>query len=635
MSIRVVVIAVLVALAAPASAPADHDEVPVPRDAAVVAGPLPSGATLVAFGHRGEVCIAIRTPDQPVQPNCTAVPRRAGEATEVYGFGDEASAHGGLVFRDVAQVDLRFADRPSPRALPRDRGVLLTTVAGEAYRGPGAGRVRFYLGEGPRTPPWMRRFLDAAGRTLAADERGFERPVIGRPAALARGRGGIRLRAVRRPRLAATPLDRGRLVEETCVEVVSGRDTGGGVCASPDNPLTGDLHVSPSTRCDRLAAPVVTSRRVRRVEAVLGDGRRARVALVDVAGDVLPGARAGALVVNGSVAVRRLEAFGAGGRRLTTSELRQAPPEPCAKDSYSGNSFVAFGIEVPEPKGPLGLRVRDEGARLCLSLGDFASDRIDCSVPPVDPFASYLLVRAGGGRTLIAGVLPPEVASVELTIDGVPRRVETTGDLPGYGGQYRDVSRFLLLELPGEPTLGPVRFLDAGGAQLERRPLLEAGPPRARGSRALAIAGLRLTVTDHPGIRGAYEPFTCVRRAGRPVEECTAATTYFASIAAFCSPRRLLVFGEAQPGTRSVTLRTGSGTRTARLRRVGGRLFYAGVLGPRESLRGIVVHGRATRVATVRLPPVARQCGYDANGFFDLRGRDTDLGESTPEIVSG
>ena len=631
------IVTAMVALAAPAPASAEHDGIPVPKDAPVVAGPLSNGTTLVAFGHRGSACIAVRTPGEPeqAQANCTKVPARTAETAEAYGFGDEISAHGGLVFGDVAQVDLRFAERPAPGGLPRDRGVLVSTVAGEAYRGPGAGRIRFYLAEGPRTPPWLRRLLDAGGRTLAAQERGFERPVLGRPATLAQGRGGIRLRAVRRPRLGATPLDRGRLVEETCLEVVAGGRPGGSVCWSPDLPFSDDLEVSPATRCDRLDAPVVTSRRVRRVEAVLGDGRRARVALADVADDVLPGTRAGALVVNGSVAIRRVEAFGADGRRLKSLELRQAPPEPCTEGMSSGSSFVAFGGELPEPRGSLGLRIRDEGARLCLSLGEFTDDRTDCQVPPVDPDLSSLLVRRAEGRTLIAGVLAPEIASVELTIDGAPRRVETTGDVPGYGGQYRDASRFVLLELPGRPKLGAIRFLDAAGRELVRRPLVELEEPRPRGSRTLRIAGLRLRATSYAGVTGLYESFVCVRRAGGPLKDCTALSSHFATVTAFCSPRRVLVVGEAPRGTRRVTLRTASGTRTAPLMRIGGRVLYLGALRPREALRGILIRGRATRTARLRLPPAAQQCGYDTHGFMELRGSERDVGQGTQEAIPG
>jgi hypothetical protein len=50
----------LLGLLAPAAANAQDDGPVAPADAAVVAGPLASGATLVAFDRNGELCVALR-----------------------------------------------------------------------------------------------------------------------------------------------------------------------------------------------------------------------------------------------------------------------------------------------------------------------------------------------------------------------------------------------------------------------------------------------------------------------------------------------------------------------------------------------------------------------------------------------
>lgn len=611
-------------LAAPATASADHDGVPVPPGAPVVAGPTPAGATLVAFGHRGEVCIALRTAGGESSAECTVPPSRPSQAANDYGFLEDSGpaglgAHGGVVHGDVKRVELRFAVRRG--RVPRDSGQVVATTPGDAYRGPGAGRVRFYLAEGPADTPWLTRYADEAGSTLAADG-GFDAPVLGTPVTIARARGGVSLRAVRRPQLAATPLDRGRLVEQTCVEIQVPREQGGGVCSTADRPFEGDLDLDVRSPCERLYAPVVVSRRVRRVEAVLGDGRRQPIRLFDVRGPRRPQVRAGALVVRGAVALRRVEAFGADGRVVERRDVRRAPPAPCGDDGSSVSGFLYYTEgSTREPRGPLAFRVRDDGARICAALGDLDPAGSDCGLPPVQPELSNVGVRRADGRTLVAGVLPPDVAFVEVIVDGAARRLETVPDVPGYGGQYAGASRFLVLELPGAPRLGAVRFLDAGGVELSRAPALDFEEPRPRATRIVAVAGLRLRVSDFAGQPGLLDPFACVGPAARPADECQALSPQFVAVEALCSPRRLLIVGQAPAGTRSVTVRTTSGVGPARLLRIGGSRVAVAVLPPFARPVGITFRGRSVRNAPIALPPAARQCGYDATAVFSDRRR--------------
>lgn len=615
----------LLGLALPAMATAQDPAVRVPDDAPVVAGPTASGATLVAFGRGTEVCLAIVTPgdDESRQIRCDAPPRRATDSSEVYGAGDdddELAAHGGVVPAEVARVEVRFAV-PGHDRVRRDSGVAAETVAGDAYRGPGAGRLRFYLVDGRPDSPWLHRYLDAAGTTIGASEIPFDTPVRGRPLTLARGSGGGRLRAVRRLRLAATPLDRGRLIEETCFEI-PGRSSSGGVCTSPDRPLTQAMSTAPNTACDRISLPVVTTARVRRVEARLGDGRLARVPLVDVPARFARGLRAGALVVSGPVAVRSLSGFDAAGRRVALKRLALAPPQPCGPSGESSSSFFVYTVDDPGPwKGPLEVRARDDGARLCFTLGELRRDGFDCAVPPLEPSSAYVLLRREGGRALAAAVLPPEVATVELEVDGVKRRVATTGDVPGYGGQYRDAVRFLNVELPRTARLGTFRLLDAQGQPLDRGRPIEAPEIVAGATRSVRVAGVLLRLTEVRYSDPDLPRYVCALLPGETFEDdCGVAFDDALTVVASCAPRRLVVFGLAPRGTRRVTAVTGGGRLDARLVRVGDQTVWVAVLSPRAALRRVVTSGRATRVADIRLPAAARQCGYNDLESLELPG---------------
>ena len=604
--------------AAPAPAAADHDDVRVPANAPVVAGPTASGATLVAFARGSDVCIAVQTPREERAATCGEPPRRASHSLSDTAFDSArgVAAHGGLVPADVASVELRVAERTRATNLPRDRGLSVPTATSDAWRGPGS--VRFYLADGPAYPPWLYRYRDAEGRTLGARSiDGPDAPVVGQPVTLASGRAGARtwrLRAVRRPRLAATPLDRGRLIEDVCVDVSAGRARPfGGACASVDEPLTEPLRVHPDSECELASLAMLARRDVRRIEAVLGDGRRASVPLTAMPAGAAMAPQAGGLVVTGAVAIRRVEAFDGRGRVLERYDLRLAPSQPCRRDAFFswGATFIAFAVPAGLETGPLAVRARDEGARLCFSAADFDPHGLDCARPPLAPEDVTLLRRTAGARSLLHAVLPGEVAAVEVPVDGVPRRVETTGDVPGYGGQYRDIVRFLALELPASARVGTARLLDASGGGLGKAELFVPLRPRVVASRRLTVGGLPLVFDDVQPGRGGRRRYGCVRLAGEPADSCRTAATEIVSVLATCTPRRIVVFGEPRRARR-IVVRTDRGRVTARIVRVGSRRIYVAVLPPGARPARLVATGRAVRGAELALPPAARQCGYDS-----------------------
>jgi hypothetical protein len=450
-AIAVLAAALLAAGGSPAAA-----QVAVPRDAPVVAGPTPSGATLVAFERRGELCIAVRDRNaRDDEPTCGRVPRRASDTLTVTGFTRDQALHGGATSGDVATAQLHFARRGRPLPV-----VDAPTEAGARFGGPGAGRLRFFLAQGPATTPWLARYLAADGRTLAATGSRFDSPSSRPAVTLATGSAGRRLRVTSRQALAATPLDRGRLVEEHCLEL---QGSGGrGPCATVDEPLVGDLDLDADRPCGRTSLTVATSARVTRVDAVLGDGRRAAVPLSALPAGLPLGTRGGALIVDGPTAIRRLEGFDAAGGRVATEVLALPPAQPCGLGLSGRFDVFGFPFDTAQ-RGPLALQVRDDGARLCLSLGTPDPRGADCAVPPVDTFGTSFRVRRAGGRALVATVLPEEVAAVDLEVDGRVRRIATTPDVPGYGGQYSGAVRFFVAEFPARTALGSARLLDAEG----------------------------------------------------------------------------------------------------------------------------------------------------------------------------
>jgi hypothetical protein len=353
-----------------------------------------------------------------------------------------------------------------------------------------------------------------------------------------------------------------------------------------------------------------------------------RVPLVDVPAHLTDGARAGALIVDGAVAIRRLEAFDATGRRVRRSPLRSAPAAPCRRGEwgewgFSGGTSIAFlpGLDL-EYEGPAVVRARDAGARICLSLGDFAPLRRDCRLPPGTGFGTAIIAgRRTPRRTLLGGVLPVDDATVEIEVDGARRRFATTGDLPGYGGRYRDAVRFLAVELPGAPRVGWARYLDAGDREIVSLPVFFAERPRVTGSRAVRLGGLdlRLAGYETSSLLLLSGDTVCIAVAGRSTGQCRGTSDLGITAEATCAPRRrLIVAGGVAAGARRVDVLTDAGIRRARILRVNGRRLFVAVLPADQALRRVTIRGRGVRVAELRLPPAGRQCGYDATAAAGL-----------------
>lgn len=590
----VLLTAAALALLAPSAAGA---AVRVPANAKVVAGPTPSGARLLAFERGDEVCLVVRPADRGVDdPECSPVPDRPSRALRVYRYADDDhAAHGGAVPAAVAHVQLRFA-------LPSGRLEVDPDEAIEAdASAPSVAGLRYYLTDGPSYSPWLIRLLDGNGTTLFARDESFEGPIVEPPALIARGSRATRLYAVTRLKLAATPLDRGRLIRETCLTLFNGDDETGGGCVSADTPVPDPVEAFPAQQCGVTNLPVLAADGIARVVAVLGDGRRAAVPLVTLSGSLTAlGARAGALTIRGASAVRRLEAFGPDGRLAHVVEVGLAPAKPCR--GGLGSSFALYADDFGHDlDGPLRASARDEGATLCFSLADFDPRRRDCALPPDEPRFAFLQVRRVGDRALVGGVLPEEVAAVELSVDGLVRRLPTTDDLPGYGGQYRGLVRFFAVELPASSQIDAARLLSASGRILNGRAVFDEREQRTLRSRRIVMNGRAVRIDRLSRDRDPATPDVCVRMS----DGCQPLFPTFVKVDVPCAPRARIVVAGAAPGR--VRIATDRGPVTPRMLVVAGRRIFVAVL-PRHAALRTIVAGRMRQ--PLELPAATRQCGY-------------------------
>ncbi len=573
----------LLVLLAPCAAHAQLNGPVPPADAPVVAGPLPDGTALVAFDRGNELCVGIPRKHSSCGPPPTANRPRLELGEHVFGA---ATA-------EVASVEVLAAG--APQTVPAGAG---------AYQGRVAGRVHFFLAAAKgRFPPYRLRMLDAQGKTVFATDFG-EAPAVTPPAAVGGGRvSGSSWRAVafQRTTLAPTPLDRGRTERITCVRVDSGdarEGDGDDGCSQAGRDPAG-MSFSTGARC-ALPARVVTGLAgpaVTRIDALLGDGARRRVALRALPASFGDPRHAFAVVVGPEVAVRSLLVRGG---RVRALPLAAAPVEAeCNPGSNFTVAFGVFGFTIPPPRTGAGpLLARDEGDDLCVGLGTIVA--ADCQLPPADAFRDRIERRRAGTQTAILAVVTPDVSALRLHVDhGAPLTVPTS-DLPGYTGRYAGLVKAATATVPGDRRLYSTDLLAADGHLLGSLPGPDQ-PPLAHTPRVIA----RL-----PGGVTVAASTECVQvRSGPPTRD-RAACAFTDVVASFvsvpCAARRTVVVTRVRRPATGLTAVTTTGTVRGRRH---GSLALA-ILPPRAALREI----RLTGAARIRfpLPPAARQCGYTA-----------------------
>jgi hypothetical protein len=506
--------------------------------------------------------------------------------------------------------------------LASGRRLTAETTTGERYEGRWSGALRFFLLEARwarADHPLYVRLLAADGALLGvagAEGYGADRRSGGR--LVARGRvGPVRwaLRAFTQLAHAPLPGDEERVVRKRCVGfvVLDSGQRGGPTCDDPDYAQVPPIDVSRT--CKPLGVQVYGMLRPgRRVEAVLGDGRHLRPRTFP-----LPRSfgrmRAFVLALPPDVALRSLATVGAGGREVLIDRI--GPGVADCPNASSGWIF-GFGLEMPRfGPGPPVLQLRDHGELLCATLGLPHPQNLDCGRPPLEAEDSWLFSRVTPEGTTVAGVVPPDVASVEVTFAGAGTQVVPTGAPAPYAGRYRDLIRTFSLAIPGEHPPRTVTLEGPDGKRLASRPVFGGPEPerppelvlRARGGWRLYASTLRDATTARR--------FGCLQLTrGEPRDDalgCGGLGSHRALVS--CRPWGVLVYGLVDAAVRGVELRSTAGTTRARIVSLRGlgidRRAFLAELPASAGLRALVVRGKRTRTLRKRLPPASRQCGYD------------------------
>lgn len=495
----------------PAVVPVGASAIDVPADAPVVAT-SPSGAAVVAWADaRNQLCTVIQLAG-------------AGRPTRVDDDGGGAAGHANGTCGEMPIPALFDAERLGTTVISQDRQMTW------GYTGTGTATVELrrreaVFGLGPSTPSPLPgegadlRFFaiehpvmvggsiadpdaavrpdqivlrDAFGVVRHADDLIEPRTVYG--PVLQRGRRGRvtwkLTQEVTHP-LAPTPLEPERRATRRCLEF---RTVDGTRRAEGD---TGLCDGDPDGRAYLLQAggdcllggrlEVLVREPARRVEAILGDGRRRAVPLVSLS----PGTRVGTLILGPGVAVRRTVALSAAGRVLATQQMG-LPPQP-RHGCLTSIGFLA-SVYMPPPAPPAGagshaLHVTDRGERICVAAGRAPHVPEECALPPVDPHRTWLTVERTSTGRLIYGVVPAEIATVRVTREGGGTQTIASAPIVGYAGRYAAALRQVFVELRGGSPVAEVAVLDARGRVL-RKPAGAEDVPPARRRTLLSVPGV-------------------------------------------------------------------------------------------------------------------------------------------------
>lgn len=651
---RSALLAAVLALALPGAAGAQQYRppapVPVPPDAPTVMT-TPAGTVVLAFVHRGDLCLAIQPAGEPRPTRVPGgydgddgAPGTCASLPVLTPFG--ASAHGdfrsgvsravtiGVAGADTAAVELRHdgatvghgAAVPSPlpgaAAEPRIFAIEhpIGAFAEELATLDAAGMVRRAFG--PDTH---------SSRYLAEDEEDAvgERP---RGPIVLQGRRGTTSWHLRRSTqrvLASTPLEPERHVTQACLSLdwrahgTTGE--GNGIC--DDEASTEPLLVTADPSCRGPGSSVIVLARpgVRRVAVVLGDGRRVALPL-----RALPGTpatpRAGAVVLGDAVAVRRVLAFDARGRVLGSTSL-QLPPGSAAGErceDFGAGFFGLFTDDGPAPDdtplrsaAPHGPRVVDAGVRICVAVDRAPRVPADCAMPPVLPSEALVASHPTATGRYVLALVPSEVASARLRLRGGVTREVTAVPVPGYTGRYAAQLRAIAADVPGRRAVLALDLRDARGRVLQKVFGPESSTPtrtdRLRPARSglPALWSARFTDDDDRITCLAFGPIAgfgdC--RAMHIAAPYGLSGTFTVDVR--CAPRRTVVLAVLGRPADRLAVVTAAGRRVSARRMAipGGNGLTAAevVLGPHERLRRVALR---TGHADLFPPAAAQQCGF-------------------------
>jgi hypothetical protein len=630
------------ACALPAVAPVGASAIDVPADAPTVAT-SPSGAAVIAWADaRNQLCTVIQLAG-------------AGRPTRVDDDGHGAAGHAYGTCGEMPIAALFDAQRLGTAVISQDRQMTW------GYTGTGTATVELrrrgaVFGAGPSTlsplpgegadlrffviehPVWIGVSIadpavaalpdemvlrDAFGVVRHVDDllepRTVDGPVLQRGH---RGKATWKLAQKVTHPLAPTPLEPERRAPRRCLEL---RSVEGTHRAEGD---TGLCDGDPEGRAYLLQAggdcllggrvEVLVREPARRVEAILGDGRRRAVPLVSLS----PGTRVGTLILGPGIAVRRTVALSAAGRVLATQSMG-IPPQPRHACLFSIGFLASVYLPPPAPPlgvGPHALHVTDHGERICVAAGRTPRIPEECALPPVDPHRTWLTVERTRTGRVIYGVVPAEIATVRVTREDGGTQTVASAPIVGYAGRYAAALRQVFVELQGGTPVAEVAVVDARGRVLRKPAGAEDVPPRRRRTllRVPGVPPLRIADVSSRS-RGASClwlgslscPLFVVANGGE-------GGVRLAQVEATCAPRRIVVLAMLPGRAARLVVRTVSGREVAAHRAripaglgpASGLYAQLAVVGPHEGIRAIVLRGRIRDTIRVPLPPAARQCGY-------------------------
>jgi hypothetical protein len=618
------------------ASPSQAASVPVPADAPVVAGPTPGGVSAVAFAYRDRVCMAFLREGEPRPTtladngDCVDLPVLAPfEHTPVAQRTDD----------DRRYVQLGVVGAATARVQFKLGGAVVATTDTRPSPLPGAtAGLRFYAIETePSAASDELALLDtfdtvrrayALGTAEDISLGGPPSPLIGRGTILAQGRRGGVLWALRsridHP-LAATPLLPERRVPAPCI--VFQTTKGGGDACDEDNRAAEPLLVEASEACAPIGPHVAVLARatVRRVVVVLGDGRRLAVRLRAVPG-APAGLRAGVVVLGTGLAVRRVTAFAAGERVLSSQQLGIAPVSHKRGCGFGlSSAIIRYHSGLPAKRlgsGPHTPQVATDGVRLCLAIDHPPHPPVGCALPPLDAHQVVLDAEPTSDGRYIAGFVPREVALVRLALDDGTARDITPAPIAGlYAGHVNLVA----VDVPGPRRVIGYDLLNDAGMTLttvdygpEQRPLPPSTVLLRRPGHSLAPITAFQIPADH-----GVGPATCVGLKTIGYLPCGLVEPGYFVVVAGCATRQIVIAGLLRHANQRVAVRTASGREIrarvvrlpAALRRVGkGFVSPAAVaiavVPAREAPRRLTVRGPAASHADLTLPAAGEQCGY-------------------------
>lgn len=413
-----------------------------PAAAQVVAGTPPG---LTARTEGGKLAVTLTVPGAEPVTETGPTPRWLDEVVMATVFKDGEVYVGGAVSAAAASVEIGFE---------RDQLIRVPVTAG------------FFVGQVTSIDtddnPNSIRSFDAAGALLGVADS----PEESRSAEILR-RGRVRFRAEVTSQLDPVALAPEHRSERLCLFIrVAHGDGEELTCREQPEVVSLAGYVGCGRTPTTLAGFVPA--RTRRLDLLLGSGRTVRVT-PRTAPLGQPGAIALAVLPRGE-AIRRATARDATGRVLDRATLQVAPPfrrctRPLERWTGQGDGRpprlgrppgAQLASALASDGGPQ-LLARDEGDRLCVGLDALDRDGGDCFLPRFSGRSSAFTIEQGA----VIGVVPAQVAAVEIFFVGGGHIIAPA--LPGidYSGRYRDVVNFVLAPLPIGKRVNDGRALDA------------------------------------------------------------------------------------------------------------------------------------------------------------------------------